>query len=137
LRAAGSSPAGVQVPVPLSSSEIAGIDYRRQDDGLVRFFTTNIAPLLVVLGSVGGFVLMQQALRTGRAAIVSPIVALVTLVVPLPIGVAAFHEKMTATIAAGCLLVAVALLLLVTAAATPSRRATLEDGRGAADRSKT
>lgn len=112
--------AGLVFSGSVVATRIAGIDYRKSDEGLVHLFTTSAAPLLVVAGSVGGFILMQQALRAGRAAIVSPVVALVTLVVPLPIGVAVFHEQMPATSAAGSVLVAVALVLLLTAASRAS-----------------
>lgn len=112
--------AGLVFSGSVVATRIAGMDYRAGDDGLVHLLTTSVAPLLVVVGSVGGFVLMQQALRAGRAAIVSPVVALVTLVVPLPIGVAVFHEDMPATSAAGSMLVAVALVLLLTAASRAS-----------------
>lgn len=107
---------GLSLSCAVVTTRVAGSDWRAFDGNVAQFFVSSPAPLLVVAASLGGFVLMQLALRAGRAALVSPVVALTTLVVPLPIAVALFGEALLATTAIGSVLVAVALGLLVAAA---------------------
>ncbi len=101
----GAIAAGLVFSGSVVATRIAGIDLRSDT-------TSILSPALVVVGNVGGFVLVQRALRRGRAAVVSPIVALVTLIVPLPIGIFALHESVSALALTGSLVVALGLGIL-------------------------
>lgn len=104
---------GLTLSSAVVATRVAGMHFRAGDHRVKSFLLSSPAPWLVVGASLAGFVLMQLALRAGRAAVVSPIVALVTLIVPLPISVVVFHEPLPVSTAIGSVLVAIALVLFL------------------------
>lgn len=105
--------AGLALAGAIVTTRVAGIEWRAHAGGVGAFLVGSAAPALVVVESLAGFALMQVALRAGRAAVVSPVVALVTLVVPLPVSVLAFHEPVPLVTAIGSVLVAAALTMFL------------------------
>ena len=113
---------GLSFSMSVVASKIASFQYRQQFGWppvreVFGWAFTTAAPWLMVFGNVLGFILLQVALRHGRVSMVSPIVGLVSMIMPMAISVAALGEHLSGATGAGAALVVGGLVVLLSGAA--------------------